>query len=86
MQHKPEAILAAALRCSAKEGVHVSTARIASAAGVSNGSLFNYFPTKQALIDDLYVWIKIDLAAAAGEFDDKNLGFPSTCRSRTSPR
>ena len=66
MQHKPEVILAAALSVFREEGVHVSTARIASAAGVSNGSLFNYFPTKQALIDDLYVWIKTDLAAAAG--------------------
>ena len=70
IQHKPEAILAAALSVFHEEGVQVSTARIASAAGVSNGSLFNYFPTKQALIDALYVWIKTDLAAAAGELDD----------------
>lgn len=70
MQHKPEAILAAALVVFREEGVHVSTARIASAAGVSNGSLFNYFPTKQALIDALYVSIKTDLADAAGQFDD----------------
>lgn len=70
MHHKPEAILAAALSVFREEGVHVSTARIASAAGVSNGSLFNYFPTKQALIDALYVSIKTDLADAAGEFDD----------------
>ena len=71
MNHKPEAILAAALSVFREEGVNVSTARIASAAGVSNGSLFNYFPTKQALIDALYVWIKTDLAEAAGEFDDE---------------
>jgi AcrR family transcriptional regulator len=68
-QHKPEVILAAAMSVFREEGVHVSTARIASAAGVSNGSLFNYFPTKQALIDALYISIKTDLAEAAGEFD-----------------
>jgi AcrR family transcriptional regulator len=70
IQHKPEKILAAALSVFLEEGVGVSTARIASAAGVSNGTLFNYFPTKQALIDALYVSIKTDLAAAVGEFDD----------------
>ena len=36
------------------EGVGVSTARIAKVAGVSNGTLFNAFPTKQALIDAIY--------------------------------
>lgn len=47
-------------------GVNISTARIAQAAGVSNGTLFNYFPTKQALIDALYISIKNDLAEAVG--------------------
>ncbi|MGI9616040.1 MAG: TetR/AcrR family transcriptional regulator [Acidimicrobiales bacterium] len=70
MRHKPESILAAALSVFFDEGVNVSTARIATAAGVSNGTLFNYFPTKQALIDALYVSIKSDLADAAGKLDD----------------
>lgn len=65
-QHSPETILAAALPLFFEEGVAVSTARIAQAAGVSNGTLFNYFPTKQALIDALYVSIKTDLAEAIG--------------------
>lgn len=47
----------------------MSTARIAKAAGVSNGTLFNYFPTKQALIDALYVSIKSDLGQAVGVLD-----------------
>ena len=63
-EHKPETILAAALSLFRSEGVNVSTARIAKQAGVSNGTLFNYFPTKQALIDALYVSIKTELAAA----------------------
>lgn len=65
-QHSPDAILAAALRLFCDEGVAVSTARIAQASGVSNGTLFNYFPTKQALIDALYLSIKSDLAEAIG--------------------
>jgi AcrR family transcriptional regulator len=70
IQHKPEKILAAAQSVFADEGVGVSTAKIAAAAGVSNGTLFNYFPTKQALIDALYVSIKTNLGEAVGEFDD----------------
>ena len=70
IQHKPEKILAAALSVFAADGVGVSTAKIAAVAGVSNGTLFNYFPTKQVLIDALYVSIKTDLGEAVGEFDD----------------
>ncbi len=51
------------------EGVGVSTAKIAKAVGVSNGTLFNYFPTKQDLIDALYLRLKLDLAAALGDID-----------------
>lgn len=69
-EHKPEMILAAAVSVFRDEGINVSTAHIAKAAGVSNGTLFNYFPTKQALIDALYVSIKTDLAAAVGSLDD----------------
>ncbi len=68
-EHKPEKILSAALSVFHEEGIAVSTARIAKAANVSNGTLFNYFPTKQALIDALYVSIKADMAAAVGEVD-----------------
>ncbi len=65
-QHTPEEILSAAMSLFRDEGVNVSTARIAREAGVSNGTLFNYFPTKQALIDALYISIKNDLAEAVG--------------------
>ncbi len=36
----------------------VPTAKIADKAGVANGTLFNYFPTKQDLIDALYLGLK----------------------------
>lgn len=68
-QHRPESILDAARRLFLSDGVHVSTARIATEAGVSNGTLFNHFPTKQSLIDALYVSSKQQLADAIGELD-----------------
>jgi AcrR family transcriptional regulator len=71
IQHKPEKILEAARSVFLREGVSVSTAKIAAAAGVSNGTLFNFFPTKQALIDALYVSLKTSLAEAVGEIDSK---------------
>jgi len=46
-----------------REGVGVSTAAIAKSAGVSNGTLFNAFATKQDLIDSIY------LTAKTGMFD-----------------
>ncbi len=63
-EHTPDEILSSAIALFRDEGVGVSTARIAQTAGVSNGTLFNYFPTKQALIDALYISTKHDLAEA----------------------
>lgn len=68
-RHTPHDILKAATLLFFHEGVAVTTARIAAASGVSNGTLFNYFPTKQELIDALYVSIKADLGEAVGEFN-----------------
>jgi AcrR family transcriptional regulator len=58
VKHRPEQILDAAITLFADEGVGVPTSRIAREAGVSNGTLFNYFPTKQALLDALYAHVK----------------------------
>ena len=69
-QHTREQVLAAATTVFFREGVGASTAKIASVAGVPNGTLFNFFPTKQALIDALYVSIKTDLADAFGALDE----------------
>jgi AcrR family transcriptional regulator len=49
-----EAILAAAARVFVKEGyAHATTNKIAAAAGVSVGSLYQYFPSKDALAVEL---------------------------------
>ncbi len=48
-----EAILEAALSVFGDRGFTATTAEIAAAAGVSKGLVFNYFPTKDALLEAL---------------------------------
>ncbi len=49
-----EEILAHALRLFSEHGVHtVSTRQIAGAVGISQPSLYAYFPTKQALVEEV---------------------------------
>jgi AcrR family transcriptional regulator len=61
------ALLEAATRAIARDGLAAPTASIAAEAGVSVGSLFNYFPTKTTLLNALYLHLKRDLAAAVVE-------------------
>jgi AcrR family transcriptional regulator len=61
-EEKRRAILKAAAQAIAAEGIGVSTARIAKAAGVADGSLFLYFPTKDDLLNQLYFSIKKEIA------------------------
>ena len=62
MNGKQDHILQTALELFAAEGLAVPTAKIAKMAGVANGTLFNYFPTKQDLIDALYLNNKKEVA------------------------
>ena len=59
------AIVSAAIRVIAANGLGAPTAAIAKEAGVSNGSLFTYFETKADLLNRLYVELKVEMAAAA---------------------
>jgi AcrR family transcriptional regulator len=59
------AILSAATHVIAAQGLSAPTAAIAKEAGVSNGSLFGYFETKAALLNELYVALKTEMGAAA---------------------
>ena len=61
------ALLEAATRVFAAEGLGASTASIAREAGVSNGTLFVYFETKTALVNELYVALKGGMGRAATE-------------------
>ncbi|GLZ53397.1 TetR/AcrR family transcriptional regulator [Actinomycetospora sp. NBRC 106378] len=63
---KRAAIMAAATRIIAVQGLGAATAGIAKEAGVSNGSLFTYFDTKADLLNQLYLELKTEMGAAAG--------------------
>ena len=62
---KRSAIMAAAVRLIASEGLGAATMTIAKEAGVSNGSLFTYFETKADLMNQIYTELKAEMAAAA---------------------
>ena len=68
---KKEAILEVALRLFTTRGFHATpTALISKEAGISTGTLFHYFPDKNTLFDQLYLMIKIELAAVIRRYDD----------------
>jgi AcrR family transcriptional regulator len=55
--NKRDAILAAAVRCFAAHGLAGTGMRdIARAAGLTEGTLYHYFPSKDALIADAFRW------------------------------
>jgi len=62
LNDKQDRILQTALGLFATKGLAVPTAKIAKKAGVANGTLFNYFSTKQDLIDALYLNNKKEVA------------------------
>jgi len=64
-ENRRSAILSAATRVIASQGLAAPTAAIAKEAGVSNGSLFVYFDTKAALLNELYVVLKTEMGTAA---------------------
>lgn len=64
-KERRSAILDAATRVIATQGLGAATAAIAKEAGVSNGSLFVYFDTKSKLFNELYLELKLDMGASA---------------------
>jgi AcrR family transcriptional regulator len=63
-EDKRAAILAAAAQAVAALGVSAPTAQIAKGAGVAEGTLFTYFPSKDELLNRLYLELKMDLRDA----------------------
>ena len=63
-EERRNAILSAATEVVAERGVGATTAAIAAAAAVGEGSLFTYFKNKDELLNLLYREIKLDLANA----------------------
>ncbi|MCT4613212.1 MAG: TetR/AcrR family transcriptional regulator [Clostridia bacterium] len=74
--NKRDIILQTSLKLFNEYGFHgTPTSKIAKEAGVSNGSLFNYFPTKVELINTLYLEIKTDLSAYIKKNYNEELDF-----------
>lgn len=61
---KREAILNAATKLVATQGVGAPTAAIAREARIAEGTLFTYFANKDELLGQLYLALKTDLASA----------------------
>ena len=75
---KKEQILKAALKLFVEFGFHrTPTSKIAQEAGVSNGTLFHYFKTKDDLVVALYIYIKSNLSACI----DRNYTEEETIKS-----
>jgi AcrR family transcriptional regulator len=63
-EDKRNALLDAATDVVARLGVGAPTAKVAAGAGVAEGTLFTYFATKDELLNQLYLAIKMDLRDA----------------------
>jgi AcrR family transcriptional regulator len=59
---KRDAILSAATTVFADGGLSAPTSAISKTAGIAEGTLFTYFPTKDDLLNALYRQIKLELA------------------------
>ena len=68
VKDKKTAIMKAALKLFTERGFQgTSTAHISKEAGVATGTLFNYFPTKEDLINSLYFKVKGELSRSMGK-------------------
>lgn len=63
-EEKREAILVSAAELVATVGTSATTASIAKSAGVSEGTLFTYFSTKDDILNQLLLAIEADMAKA----------------------
>ncbi|WP_020529331.1 TetR/AcrR family transcriptional regulator [Flexithrix dorotheae] len=68
--NKKDAIISAALELLAEKGVHnTPMSAIAKVAGTGMGTIYNYFPNKDLLINDIYVSIKKKEKSAFLDFE-----------------
>lgn len=66
-EEKRQQLLHAAAEAIAQRGVGAPTAMVSALAGVAEGTLFRYFPTKEALFNELYLYIFRHLCDALHE-------------------
>ncbi len=67
---KRQAILWAAVAEIAQVGLGASTAKIAKGAGLAEGTMFTYFPSKDDLLNEVYIELKTEI------YRRINAGFP----------
>jgi len=80
---KREKILETALKLFVDHGFHgTATGKIAKEAGVANGTVFNYFKTKDELVVALYVHIKEDMAAFLAKNTVASAGVKETMKAQ----
>lgn len=80
---KKELIINAALNLFVENGFHgTATSKIAQEAGVANGTLFQYFKTKDELVIALYIYIKDELAAYVSKNTANNAEIKETMKSQ----
>ncbi|MBI9099364.1 MAG: TetR/AcrR family transcriptional regulator [Spirochaetaceae bacterium] len=76
MADKKDLIFKSAFQLFTTRGFHnTPTSLIAKNAGVANGTLFNHFKTKEALINQLYLFCKYSFNLAIEQGIDKQKGF-----------
>lgn len=80
---KRERIINAALKLFVDNGFHgTATSKIAQEAGVANGTLFQYFKTKDELVIALYIHIKEELAEYVCKNTAENADIKETIKSQ----
>ena len=81
VKDKRTAIMEATLKLFTERGFHgTSTAQISKEAGVATGTLFNYFPTKEYLINSLYFEVKGQLSHSMGREIEEQSTFQDKLR------
>ena len=80
---KKDKIIEAALDLFVENGFHgTPTAKIAQKAGVANGTLFQYFKTKDELVIALYIYFKDELAEYVSKNTVDNANIKETIKSQ----
>lgn len=79
-EEKRLALLNAAAETVALHGIGAPTAQIAKKAGVAEGTLFRYFPTKDDLMNALYLHINEGISAAIVQEDQAGAPFQARIR------
>jgi AcrR family transcriptional regulator len=80
---KKDLIINAALKLFVENGFHgTATSKIAQEAGVANGTLFQYFKTKDELVIALYIHFKDELADYVSKNTTNTAGIKETIKTQ----